>query len=71
MASAIAVVTPRMLPIKQLSLMFEPNAPIQITLLAVLTAVPAKKPKAVLAPPVVLIASALEPMAVFWLPVVL
>ena len=36
-----AVVTPRMLPIKQLLLTFAPRAPIQMTLLAVVTPPPA------------------------------
>jgi hypothetical protein len=47
MASAFCVVTPRIWPIKQLLLTFAPVkfAPIQITLLAVVTLMPAAKPK--------------------------
>ena len=71
MASAFAVVTPRMLPIKQLLLTFAPDlAPIQITLLAVVTPLPAPTPKAVLPLPVVLL-ERVAPMAVLSAPVVL
>src|SRR5206468_3308780 len=69
-ASPIAVVTSRMLPIKQLLFTFAPGVPIQITLLAVLTPVPAKTPKAVLPAPV-LLKSASLPTAVLALPVLL
>lgn len=57
-----------MLPIKQLSLTSAPGEPMQITLLAVPTALPALAPKAVLPLPV-LDKSAFSPMAVFELPV--
>ncbi len=62
-----------MLPIKQLLLTSAPLtlAPIQITLLAVMTPPPPPTPKAVLKPPVVLKKSALRPLAVLPLPVVL
>ncbi len=63
MASACAVVTLRMLPIKQLPLTFRPMDPIQITLSAVVTLLPAPSPKAVLLKPVVFW-SASAPMAV-------
>src|SRR6266496_4080013 len=68
--AAFTVVTPRMLPIKQLSLTFAPEVPIAITLLAVVTPRPAPNPKAMLLTPV-LLASASKPVAVFWKPVVL
>src|SRR6266542_6451603 len=73
MASGFAVVTSRMLPIKQLLSTFSPGpkAPIQITLLAVLTPKPATAPKAVLLLPMVLLGSAKIPLAVLLLPVVL
>src|SRR5215468_1816965 len=58
-ALGFAVATPRMLPIKQVLLMFAPAtlAPIQITLLAVVTLLPDPKPKAVLPVPVMLFSS--------------
>src|SRR6266436_3351982 len=58
-------------PIKQLLSTFAPGAPIQITLLAVVTRLPALLPKAVLKLPVVLVRSAPIPIAVLLLPVVL
>src|SRR6476660_8614539 len=71
-ALAFIVVTPRMLPIKQVLLTFAPEtlAPIQITLLAVVTLPPAPAPKAVLVPPVVSRSNACTPTAVLKLPVV-
>src|SRR5262245_36906343 len=71
MASVAAVVTPRMLPIKQLLLTLKPTCPIAITLSAVVTPPPAKVPKAVLLLPVVLAARALRPTAVLSEPLVL
>ena len=70
MASASAVVTLRMLPTKQLLVTFAPGAAIQMTSLAVVTAMPAPAPKAVLAEPV-LLGSALAPTAVLLPPSVL
>src|SRR6266513_2783195 len=64
MASAFAVVTPRMLPIKQLLLTSAPGVPIAITLSAVVTLPPAILPKAVLELPAMLLESAPFPMAV-------
>src|SRR6266542_5299800 len=69
-ASAFAVVIPRMLPIKQLAPTFLPWVPIAITPLAVLTPSPAPNPKAVLSLPV-LNRRAATPMAVLFKPVVL
>ena len=71
MASAFAVVTSRMRPIKQPLLTFAPAVPIAITLLAVVTPLPASNPKAVLSLPVVLEMSVPKPMAVLASPVVL
>ena len=67
MASAFAVVTPRMFPIKQLSLTFAPKDPIQITLSAVMTKA-GPMPKAVFLLPVTVCESVLLPIAVFKLP---
>src|SRR5712664_323341 len=63
---------PRTFPMKQLLFTLDPArlAPIQITLLAVVTPVPAFVPKAILLAPVVLWLSALLPRAVLKLPVV-
>ena len=69
--SAACVVTPKTLPIQVLSLTSAATEPIAITLLAVATPTPAPAPKAVLPSPEVLFTSALAPMAVFELPVVL
>src|SRR6266699_3653401 len=71
MASAFAVVTSRMRPIKQLLVTFAPAVPIAITLLAVVTPLPASNPKAVLKLLVVFLSSAKEPSAVLSKPVVL
>ena len=72
-ASAFAIAGPGMLPIKQLLLTFAPetSSPIQITLLAVVTLLQAKTPKAVLPLPVVLFSSAKAPLAMLSAPVVL
>src|SRR5207248_10524756 len=66
-------VWPKMFPIKQLSSTLFPAtlAPIQMTLLAVVTFWPASLPKAILELPVVLLGSALSPIAVFATPAVL
>src|SRR6266550_4721527 len=60
-----------MLPIKQLLVTFAPELPMETTLLAVVTLVPAPSPRAVLPWPEVLKPSAPEPMAVLPLPVML
>src|SRR6266508_2594854 len=62
-----------MLPIKQVKSTFAPatSAPIQITLVAVVTSLPARLPKAVLLAPLVSKASASTPVAVLALPMVL
>src|SRR4029453_8560066 len=70
-ALLLIVVTPRMLPIKQVLPTAAPAAPIQITLLAVKTPCPALLPRPILLLPVSLIARALAPMAVLVSPVVL
>lgn len=54
-----------------MSLTFAPVAPIEITLLAVATELPAATSKAMLSSPVVLPSSAPLPMAVLPMPVVL
>src|SRR5260370_41715355 len=71
-ASGLCVVTPRILPIKQVLSKLAPAtlAPIQITLVAVVTPEPAELPKAVLRSPLVLLNSAPSPIAVVLLPVV-
>ncbi len=71
MASLFAVVIPRMLPIKQLLATSAPELPMEMTLLAVVTLLPAPSPRAVLPWPEVLKPSAPEPMAVLPLPVML
>src|ERR1051325_304390 len=58
-----------MLPIKQVISTFAPEVPIQITLLAVVTADPASTPKAIFNWPVVLFWRALKPLAVLKSPV--
>src|ERR1051326_717090 len=58
-----------MLPIKQVLSTFAPEVPIQITLLAVVTADPASTPKAIFNWPVVLFWRALKPLAGFKSPV--
>ena len=60
-----------MLPIKQLLFTSAPDAPIQITLLAVVTLKPAPTPNAILPLPGALLPSALAPTAVLTLPTVL
>src|SRR6516165_787689 len=60
-------VAPKILPIKHVLFTFAPAtpAPMQITLLAVVTLSPASSPIAVLLLPVVLLRNALRPTAVF------
>jgi len=64
-------VAPKIWPIKQLLFTFIPVAPIQITLLAVVTFKAAKRSNAKLLPPVVFASSAESPIAVLPAPVVL
>src|SRR6266481_22248 len=73
MASALAVVTPRMFPIKQLLLTFAPGRfePIQIALSAVVILSPASLPMAMLRLPVVLLNRDSSPTAELKLPLVL